>query len=348
MKLFRYKSQISNRGELCLLACESGRPLAKRILKHLNTIISSDSPDTKLALVNTKEITFANGEIKTIIKENIRGADVYIVQAVDDPQSNKSINDNLLALMTAINAAYQSDADSITAVCPQFPYSRQERKKTREGITAKQIACFLESSGADRIITLDIHSEAIQGFFNKARMEDLHASTPLISFIKKNLALKNLVVACADVGGAEKARYYSKKLHTSFAVVDKARDYSKESVVESMRLVGDVAGKNVLIPDDMISTGGTIVNAAKLLKKHNAKDIYVACSLPFFNHPALELIEEAYKQGYIKCIMGTDAVHWGEQFSKKHPWYIEVSIAPLFAHVIYNINTRQSVSALLK
>ena len=154
MKLFRYRSHISNRGELCLIACESGRSLAKKILKHLNTIIEADSPDTKLTLVNTKEITFANGEIKTIIKENIRGADVYIVQAVDDPQSQKSINDNLMALLTAVNAAYQSDADSITAVCPQFPYSRQERKKTREGITARQIACFLESSGADRVITL--------------------------------------------------------------------------------------------------------------------------------------------------------------------------------------------------
>jgi ribose-phosphate pyrophosphokinase len=348
MKLYRYKTSISNRGELCLMSCDSGRPLAKRILKHLNTIIAKEEPGTKLTLVSTKEITFANGEIKTVIKENIRGADLYIVQAIDDPQSSKSINDNLMALMTAINAAYQSDADSITAICPQFPYSRQERKKTREGITAKQIAGFFELSGADRVITLDIHSEAIQGFFNKTKLEDLHASTALISFIKKKLSLKNLVVACADVGGAEKARHYSKKLQTSFAVVDKERDYSKESAVESMRLVGDVAGKNVLIPDDMISTGGTIVNAAKLLKKNNAKDIYVAVSLPFFNHPALELIDNAYKEGYIKCIMGTDAVYWGSQFGKKNPWYREVSIAPLFAKVIFNINTRQSVSELLK
>ena len=245
MKLYRYRTQITNRGELCLIACDSGRPLAKRILKHLNTIIEKDSPGTKLTLVNSKEITFANGELKTIIKENIRGADVYIVQAVDDPQSNKSINDNLMALLTAINAAYQSDADSITAVCPQFPYSRQERKKTRESITAKQVACFFETSGADRVITLDIHSEAIQGFFNKTKLEDLHASTPLISFIKRKLNLKNLVVAGSDVGGAEKARYYSKRLHTSFAVVDKARDYSKQSVVESMRLVGDVSGMKI-------------------------------------------------------------------------------------------------------
>ncbi len=166
----RYNAKGQNRGELSVMACESGRPLANRILKHLNEIIRRDDPDFNLSLVDSEEITFANGEMKTVIEENIRGADLYIVQAIDDPLSPKTINDNLMALLTAINAAYQSDADSITVVVPQFPYSRQERKKTREGITAKQIASFMEFSGANRVITLDIHAEAIQGFFNEARM----------------------------------------------------------------------------------------------------------------------------------------------------------------------------------
>jgi ribose-phosphate pyrophosphokinase len=301
-----------------------------------------------MSLVNSDEITFANGELKTIIHDNIRGADVYIVQSVDDPLSKKSINDNLIALLTAINAAYQSDADSITVILPQYPYSRQERKKTREGITAKQVASFLEMSGANRVITLDIHAEAIQGFFNQAKLEDLHASTTLIKYFKGKFASKNLIVAAADVGGAEKARFYSNRLHTDMAIVDKARDYSRSSVVESMRLVGNVSGKDVLIPDDMISTGGTIVNAARLLKLHNAKKIYIACSLPFFNHPALEILEDAYEQGDIECVMGTDAVFWGEKFNKETLWYHEVSIAPLFAQVIYNINTKHSVSELLR
>jgi ribose-phosphate pyrophosphokinase len=348
MILHRYNSREQSRGELSLMACESGKPLAKRILKYLNKIIKKEEVTFELKLVESEEVTFANGEIKTVIKENIRGSDVYIVQSVDDPQSKKSINDNLIALLTAINAIYQSDADSITAICPQFPYSRQDRKKAREGITARQIASFLEMSGANRVITLDIHSEAIQGFFHKTKLEDLHASNPILAYVRKNIGIKNLVIASADVGGAERARFYSKYLSTNFAVVDKARDYSKTSVVESMRLVGDVKDKNVLIPDDMIGTGGTIVNAARLLKQHDAKDIYAACSLPFFNNPAIDVLDEAYENGIIKNVLGTDAVFWGEDFCKKHPWYIEVSVAPLFAQVIYNINTKQSVSELLK
>jgi ribose-phosphate pyrophosphokinase len=349
MKSVRFIAGGPNRGELALMSCESGRPIAKRILKHLNKIIKRDNPKSSgLSLVNSEEITFANGEIKTIVNDNIRGADLYIVQSADDPSSKKSINDNLFSLLTAINAAYQSDADSITVILPQYPYSRQERKKTREGISAKQVASFLEISGASRVITLDIHAEAIQGFFNRAKLEDLHASNTLINYFKKKLSSKNLIVAAADVGGAEKARFYSNRLQTDMAIVDKARDYSKSSVVESMRLVGNVSGKDVLIPDDMISTGGTIVNAARLLKLHNAKKIYIACSLPFFNHPALEILQDAYEHGDIDCVMGTDAVFWGEKFIRETPWYHEVSIAPLFAQVIYNINTKHSVSELLR
>jgi ribose-phosphate pyrophosphokinase len=349
MKSVRYIAGGPNRGELALMSCESGRPFAKRIVKQLNKIIKQDNPKSSgITLVNSEEITFANGEIKTVVNDNIRGADLYIVQSADDPLSKKSINDNLFSLLTAINAAYQSDADSITVILPQYPYSRQERKKTREGITARQVASFLEISGANRVITLDIHAEAIQGFFTHAKLEDLHASNTLINYFKKKIASKNLIVAAADVGGAEKARYYSNRMQTDMAIVDKARDYSKSSVVESMRLVGNVSGKDVLIPDDMISTGETIVNAARLLKLHNAKKIYIACSLPFFNHPALETLQQAYEQGDIDCVMGTDAVYWGEKFNKETPWYHEVSIAPLFAQVIYNINTKHSVSELLR
>jgi ribose-phosphate pyrophosphokinase len=348
MKSTRLNTGGQTRGELCIMSCASGVPLTRRIMDHLNKILKHNDPDADLEMVRSEEITFANGEIKTIIKDNIRGADLYIVQAIDDPQSPKSINDNLMALLTAISAAYQSDADSITVITPQFPYSRQERKKTREGITAKQIAAFMEMSGANRVITLDIHAEAIQGFFNHAKLEDLHASNTIISYFRKHFPVDNLVVASADVGGAEKARYYSQRLQTEMAIADKARDYSKSSVIESMRLVGNVNGKDVLIPDDMIGTGGTIVNAARLLKRHHARDIYVACSLPFFNPPALDILQQAYDKGEIKCVMGTDAVFWGEEFIKKTHWYVEVSVAALFAQVIYNINTKRSVSTLLK
>ena len=340
---------MSSRGAMTLLACESGRPFAERVVESLNNIVTQSVYKEQFTLKDTNEIWFPNGEIKTVINENLRGDDVYIIQLLDDPNSKKTINDNYFALFTAINAAYQSDADSITAVIPQFAYSRQERKKTREGITAKQIAMFLETSGADRVITLDLHSEAIQGFFNRAKMEDLHASRTLINFIKKEKLFTNpIVVTGPDVGSAERARFYSKKLSTEFAVVDKVRDYSKISEIESMRLVGDVDGKDVLIVDDMISTGGTLVNAAKLLKEKGAQKIVALCALPFFNGPAVERLQKAYEDKLFSAIVGTDAVFHGEGFREKNAWYREVSVAPLFAQVIYNINRKRSVSELLR
>jgi len=336
------------RGALSIMGCNSGRALAERIVTHLNKIICPAEDCPPLRLTDTQEVTFANGEIKTVINENIRGDDHYIVQCMDDPNSEKSINDNLMSLLTAINATHQSDADSITVIMPQYPYSRQERKKTREGITARQIAQFIEVSGANRVITLDVHSEAIMGFFSQAKLEDLHASRTILDHFEAHYDTSNLIITSADVGGAEKARFYSKAMHTDLAIVDKARDYSKTSVVESMRLVGDVKGKDVLIPDDMISTGGTIVNGAKLLKEQGANNIYIACSLPFFNGNAAEKLYKAYQDGYIARVIGTDAVMHGEAFVKNNPWYDEISIAPLFARVIYNINAKRSVSELLR
>ena len=337
------------RGALSIMACNSGREFAQRIIKGFNQYTQSrEGEGSPLRLTETEEIKFANGEIKTVYNENVRGDDHYIVQCIDDPLSDNSINDNLMALLTAVNAAFQSDADSITVVVPQYPYSRQERKKTREGITAKQIARFLEVSGANRVLTLDVHSEAIMGFFGEAKLEDLHASRTIINHFCNNYDTGNLIITAPDVGGAEKARFFSKAMQTDFAIVDKARDYSKTSVVESMRLVGDVAGKDVLIPDDMISTGGTIVNAAKLLREKGAEKIYITCSLPFLNDPAKDRIMAAYEDGIITKVIGTDAVFHGENFVNDTPWFDEVSIAPLFAKVIYHINTKRSVSELLK
>lgn len=336
------------RGALSISACNSGKELALRIIHALNKNIEESEAGATIRLTTSKETTFANGEIKSEIKENIRGDDHYIVQCFDDPLSNKSINDNLMSLLTAIHAAYQSDADSITAVIPQYAYSRQERKKSREGITAKQVAQFLEASGARRVITLDVHAEAIMGFFTNAKMEDLHASHTLIKYFKSNYDDNNLVIVAPDVGGAEKARFYSKTMQTDLAIVDKARDYSKTSTIESMRLVGEVKNKDVLIPDDMISTGGTMVNAAKLLKDKGARNIYITCSLPFFNGHARDILSKAYEENIINRVIGTDAVFHGKKFVEENKWYDEVSIAPLFANVIYHINAKRSVSELLR
>lgn len=341
---------LESRGPLSIIACNSGKSFAKRIVAELGKIARKEKDKREYRICDSDEIIFPNGEVKVVINEFIRGDDVYIIQCMDDPLSDRSVNDNLMALVTAVNGAYQADPDHITAVTPQYPYARQERRKTREAISARLVAHLLESAGAQRVLTLDIHAEAIQGFFNFTKLEDMHASGELIDYITQTMKLdtSNLVVTGPDVGSAERARHYSKILGTPLAIVDKARDYSKVSKVESMRLVGRVKDKNVLIVDDMIATGGTLLSAAALLKEKGAKDIYVAVSLPFFNGNAVERIDRAFDEKIIKKVIGTDAVFWGEAFVKSTVWYEEVSVAPLFAKVIYNINKKRSVSKLLR
>jgi ribose-phosphate pyrophosphokinase len=343
--------QKRDRGKLALIACNSGSELTKRIASTIRKIykrvnLEIDTPG--FPIVHTEEMFFSNGEVKTIIHDHIRGDDVYIIQCMDDPLSERSINDNFMALISAVDAANQSDADNITVVIPQYPYSRQERRKAREGITAKLIAKFLETAGAKRVLTIDIHSEAIAGFFSKGKLENFHASAEIIEHYKNHHRNDDsFVVVAPDVGSAERARYFAKMLKHEMAVIDKARNYQKQSTIESMRLIGDVKDRNVLAVDDMIATGGTIINACRVLKDEGAKDIYLACTFPFFNGNAVDKLDKAYSEGLIKGVIGTDAVYRGEKFIKDHPWYEEVSIAPLLAHVIYRINHKLSLSEIL-
>lgn len=338
---------MEHRGRLSIVACESGRVFAGRVATALERIVQEEESTPFSGLIQSTEVMFPNKEVKTVINESVRGDDVYIIQCVDDPESARSVNDNLMALFTALNAARQADADRITAVVPQFPYARQERKKAREGITARQVARFMEISGADRVISLDVHAEAIGGFFERAVLDDLHGSKPIIDHFKRIHSLENLVVVSPDVGSADRARFISRMLECDMAIADKERDYSKPGTVKSSRLVGDVKGRDVLMVDDMIATGGSIIEAASTCKRLGARDIYLGCSLPFFNGQAVERLERAYREGIFKLCMGTDAVNRGEAFLRANPWYAEVTVAPLFARVLFNVNRRRSVSRLL-
>ncbi len=343
---------MENRGRLRVLACNSGKTFALRVMRALEEIVGNEEGRlgaSCFGLTDVTEVVFPNGEVKTVINESLRGDDVYVIQCVDDPLSPQSVNDNLMALLTCVNAAFHCDADRVTAVLPQFPYARQERKKARESITAKQVCRFLEISGASHVITLDIHSEAIAGFFEHASLDNLHATKVLLArFRAIHPRLDNLTVVSPDVGSAERARFLSRRLSCTLAICDKERDYSRPGVIKQSRLVGDVAGRDVLIMDDMIATGGSIIEAAAICKDKGADDVYLGCSLPFFNGEAVERLQAAYERGIFKLVLGTDAVHRGQTFIDDTPWYLEVSVAPLFAQVIYNINRRRSVSALLR
>ncbi|PKL11992.1 MAG: hypothetical protein CVV50_04990, partial [Spirochaetae bacterium HGW-Spirochaetae-6] len=330
---------------ISLVLCESGKEFGKRIYNNLAPYCRGAHLNFKV--VDSQEVWFKNKEVKTVIKEPIRGDDVYIIQLLTEPESERSINDNFIALLTAIDAVHQADAGRITVIIPQYPYGRQERRKEREGITAKLAARFMEEVGAYRVITIDIHSEAIGGFFDVAKLENLHASKPLMQELDLLYGTGDYVVVAPDTGGTDRARYYAKRKMRDFAIIYKSRDYSKISTIDVMKLIGEVKGRNVFVVDDMIDTGGTMIKACELLKENKAKKVVVACTFAFFNGEAEELIRKAYEDGIIDVIVGTDAVMHGPEFMERNKWYREVSVANLFAQVIYNINQNKSISAIL-
>ena len=333
------------RGKLSILACESGRPFAKKIL---DKIIKKKG---EVKFISSSEVKFANTERKAVIKESIRGADVYIIQDVENSANEYSVDENLRALKTAIDAVYRSDANHITAVIPVFPYARQDKQEGREGITAAAVAREIEDVNANQVITLDVHNEAIAGFFRKAKFENLHASKNIIDYIKDNkndFNPKNLVVMSPDVGGARRAKHYAKMLGVNLILAYKDRNYDIPNSIESIQIVGEVKGKDVLIVDDMIDTAETLINVVKKAKEKGAKKIYVACSLALFNGPSIERIKKAYEERYLTAVIGTDAVYHGPDFERKHPWYKEVSVAGYFAEVINRLNHSKSISKLLE
>ncbi len=348
------------KGQLTVLACDSGKPFAEKIAAEIRRLCQTEGGMFQ-GLTRAADKWFANGEMKYVIDDSIRGNDVYVIQCVSDTTSARTVNDNLLAALAAVDAAHQADAGTVTAVLPHFPYARQERRTGREGITARIVARLLETAGAHRVITLDIHSEAIGGFFEQAVLEDVHASRPILEYFSRNHlpipSSAGLVAVAPDVGSANKARHVSRKLHVDLAIADKERveRVVKKDGVETieatteMRLVGDVGGKAAFVLDDMIDTGGTMISLLELLKEKEAAPVYLATAIPLFSRDAVARFAAAKQQELFEILIGTDAVPRSEAFLKEQAhWYKEVSVAPLFARVIYNLNRELSVSRFIE
>lgn len=332
------------RGNLSILACESGKHFAQRVLKKLK------QKGVKVNFIDSQERHFADTEIKTVIEKSIRGADIYIFQDVENSVNGYSVDEKLRALKTAIDAAWRCDANYITAVIPVFPYARQDKQVGREGITASMVAREIEDANANHVITLDVHNLAIEGYFRKAKFENLRAYKTLVDYIKANpdeFSLENLRVMAPDLGGAGRAGHYAQQLGVEPVFAYKRKNTQTDSI-EKIIIIGDVQDKDILIVDDMIDTAGTIINAAEEAKKQGAQRVYAVCSLPLFNEDALKKIKKAHKDGYLTAVIGTDAVYHGDDFQEKNPWFREVSVASYFSKVISRMNKRESISALLK
>jgi ribose-phosphate pyrophosphokinase len=278
---------------------------------------------------------FSDGEIYFQILENVRGADVFVVQSCCDP-----VDRHLLELLLMIDAFKRASAWRVTAVIPYYAYARQDRKdKPRVPISAKLVADLLETAGASRALTLDLHAPQIQGYFN-VPVDHLYASPVLIEYFKQR-KMKKVTVVSPDAGGVERARAFAKKLDAPLAIVDKRR--VDVDVSEVMHLIGEVRGAPALIIDDIIDTAGTIVKTAEALLKEGATEVYAACTHAVLSGPAVERLS----QSAIAEVVVTDSVPLNEAARKLSKIKV-LSVADLLARGIRSIHEETSISELFE
>ncbi len=309
-----------------LLSGTSNKTLSLKIAKILKT-----------KLVNSNIKRFADGEIYVEVNENIRGNSIFVIQSTSNPA-----NDNLMELLICIDALRRSSAKSITAVIPYFGYARQDRKVVpRTAITAKLVSNLITNAGAHRILTVDLHAGQIQGFFDLP-VDNLFTTPIFARHIKKNIKSKNnLICVAPDIGGAERARALGRKINAGIAIVDKRRPAPGKS--EVMNIVGNVNGKSCIIVDDIIDSGGTIVNAAKALKSKGAKDIYVYVTHAVLSGDAINQINKSK----IKKLVVTDSIDNSKKMTKARK-IVVLSISNLMGEAIKRISNSTSVSDLFK
>lgn len=314
---------ISSRvDKVSVVTGNSNLGLTKDICKYL-----------KIKLTDCFVGRFSEGETRVKINENIRGKDVFVVQPTCPP-----VNDNLMELLILIDALKRASAKRITAVMPYYGYARQDRKdQPRVPITAKLVANLITVAGADRVLTMDLHAGQIQGFFD-IPMDHLFAVGVFVDYFQK-LGIKDLVVVSPDVGGIKMARAYAKRLSAGLAIVDKRR-VSAEST-EAVHILGNIKNKNILITDDLISTGSSLIEAIEILAKRGAREIRAAISHGVLCGLAIERINRCK---YLKELMITDSIPLDD--SKKHSKIRVLSIAGLLGEAIKRIHNEESVSSL--
>ncbi len=275
---------------------------------------------------------FSDGEIQINIEESIRGCDVYVIQSTSDP-----VNEHLMELLIMIDALKRASAKTINIVMPYYGYARQDRKaRAREPITAKLVANLLETAGATRMITLDLHAPQIQGFFDIPI--DHLMGVPILAdyFLEKRF--DDIVIVSPDHGGVTRTRKMADRLKAPIAIIDKRRP--KPNMVEVMNIVGNVEGKTAILIDDIIDTAGTITLAANALVEHGAREVYACCTHPVLSGPAIERIQNSK----IKELVVTNSIALPEE--KKIEKLIQLSVAPLLSEAIIRVHEKQSVSVL--
>ena len=309
--------------EIKILAGNSSKELAQKIADYIG-----------VPLAQCEVGKFSDGEISVNITETVRGCDVFVIQSTNNP-----VNDNLMELLIMIDALKRASAGRITAVMPYYGYARQDRKaKSRDPITAKLVANLITAAGADRVLTMDLHAAQIQGYID-IPLDHLQGGKILADYFNGK-QIEDLVVVSPDLGSVTRSRKFANTLNgdVPIAIIDKRRP--KANVCEVMNIIGEVAGKNVILLDDMIDTAGTIVNAANALKEYGAKDVYACCTHGVLSGPAIERIENSA----IDELIVLDTIELPEE--KKIDKIQIKTVAPLFGDAIKKIFSNESISML--
>lgn len=315
---------IDNNSELMIFSGNANPELARRIAAHLH-----------LSLGKCTVQTFSDGEVSVEIEETVRGREIFIVQPTCQPT-----NDHMMELLVMIDALRRSSAQRITAVVPYLGYSRQDRRprSARVPITAKVVANMLESVGLDRILTVDLHADQIQGFFN-IPVDNVYASPILLGDVWRQRH-DNLLVVSPDVGGVVRARALAKRLgDADLAIIDKRRP--KANVAKVMNIIGDVEGKNCVLVDDLVDTAGTLCNAAKALKDHGAISVSAYCTHPVLSGPAIDNIASSV----LDELVVTDTIPLTKE-ALACSQIRQLSIATMLAETIRRIDQNESVSSM--
>ncbi|MCX8011723.1 MAG: ribose-phosphate pyrophosphokinase [Desulfobacterota bacterium] len=308
-------------GELKIFSGSSNIALAEEMCTLLNIPIGK---------VSLKK--FSDGEISVDIRENVRGMDVFIVQSACTPA-----NEYIMEMLIMLDALKRASSARITAVIPYYGYARQDRKVSpRVPISAKLMADLISVAGANRVLTMELHAGQIQGFFN-IPVDHLYSTPVLYKYVKEKL-LNDLVIVSPDTGGVERARDFAGRLNAGLAIIDKRRQTA--NVSEVMHVIGEVKGKRAIIIDDMIDTGGTIVQAAQALKAHGAEEVYACCTHPVLSGNAVEKLENSV----IKEIIVTNTIPLTPE--KKSKKITILSVAGLLSEAVRRIHFNESVSAL--
>ncbi|MDP4161522.1 MAG: ribose-phosphate diphosphokinase [Bacillota bacterium] len=307
---------------LKVFSLNSNYPLAEEIAKVIGVELGQCSVTR-----------FSDGEIQINIEESIRGCDVFVIQSTGFP-----VNENIMELLIMIDALKRASAKTINIVMPYYGYARQDRKaRAREPITAKLVANLLETAGATRVITLDLHAPQIQGFFD-IPIDHLMGVPILSEYFKGKEFNGDLVIVSPDHGGVTRARKMAERLKAPIAIIDKRRP--KPNVAEVMNIVGNIEGKVAILIDDIIDTAGTITLAANALVENGAFEVYACCTHPVLSGPAIERIENSK----IKELVVTNSIDLPEE--KRSEKIVHLSVAPLIGEAIIRVHEEQSVSTL--